>query len=100
MSESETQETEISDGQDNGEIDNDFSKARTNASTVQSASPSKLTPDLIEKAEIEVNEKETWRERDIQALREIVLGMKFCFVLILMQLLIFIFIFINTINHR
>jgi hypothetical protein len=35
---------------------------------------SKLTPELVRRAEIEVNEKEAWRERDIQALREIVLS--------------------------
>lgn len=36
---------------------------------------SKLTPELIRRAEAEVNEKENWKERDIQALREIVLSM-------------------------
>lgn len=39
----------------------------TNAITI-----SELTPELILRAEKEVNEKEAWRDRDIQALREIV----------------------------
>jgi len=32
-----------------------------------------LTPELLKKAEDELNEKEKWRERDIQALRDMVL---------------------------
>ncbi|XP_054157866.1 alpha-tocopherol transfer protein-like [Oppia nitens] len=38
----------------------------------QNIAISKLTPELIHRAEVEVNEKENWKERDIQALREIV----------------------------
>ncbi|CAG2170754.1 unnamed protein product [Oppiella nova] len=38
----------------------------------ENISISKLTPELIRRAEVEVNEKENWKERDIQALREIV----------------------------
>ena len=33
----------------------------------------KLPPDLVKKAEVELNEKAEWRDRDIQALREMVL---------------------------
>ena len=43
--------------------------------TTEDISISKLTPELIRRAEVEVNEKENWKERDIQALREIVLSM-------------------------
>jgi len=32
-----------------------------------------LTAELLKKAEKELNEKEKWRERDIQALRDMVL---------------------------
>jgi len=32
-----------------------------------------LTEELLKKAEDELNEKEKWRERDIQALRDMVL---------------------------
>ena len=32
-----------------------------------------LTPELLKQAEEELNEKEKWRDRDIQALRDMVL---------------------------
>lgn len=35
----------------------------------------RLTPELIMRAEFEVNEKDSWRVRDIEALREIILGL-------------------------
>jgi len=35
-----------------------------------------LTAELLRKAEDELNEKDKWRERDIQALREMVLSHK------------------------
>ena len=35
-----------------------------------------LTPELIEKAEKELNEKEKWRDRDVQALRDMVIAHK------------------------
>ncbi len=42
----------------------------------ENISLTKLTPELVRRAEIEVNEKDAWRERDIQALREIVLSIQ------------------------
>ena len=41
----------------------------------------RLTPELIMRAEMEVNEKDAWRLRDIEALREMIQG----FVLTLMN---------------
>lgn len=35
-----------------------------------------LTPELIEKAEKELNEKAKWRDRDVQALRDMVIAHK------------------------
>jgi len=33
-----------------------------------------LSPELLKKAETELNEKDKWRDRDIQALRDMVLA--------------------------
>ena len=40
-----------------------------------------LTPELIIRAEREVNEKDSWRIRDIEALRDMILGMIFILIL-------------------
>ena len=48
-------------------------KNMTNQETNGKKYVCKLHPDLVKKADVELNEKAEWRDRDIQALREMVL---------------------------
>lgn len=60
-----------------------YSDCQTNENNVEfeeiivengESSTSRLTPEMILRAEMEVNEKDSWRIRDIEALREIIRG--------------------------
>lgn len=51
--------------------------------------PYQLSPELILRAEQEVNEKDSWRDRDIQALRDMIQGkFKVCFLIVYFSYLI------------
>ncbi|KPM07360.1 hypothetical protein QR98_0058520 [Sarcoptes scabiei] len=63
------------DSPNNGKETNDYKTIESEFDSFYDGNTaSYLTKELIERAEMEVNEKDAWRLRDIEALREIVKG--------------------------
>lgn len=69
---SENHPMPISNNDDNTYIDEN--PPQTDIVIESIATTTRLTPELIMRAEIEVNEKDAWRLRDIEALREMIRG--------------------------